>query len=246
VTQPGPSNPDAALVRNHLALALDVDDLVEATRLARALQPYFGVAKVGLELFSANGPEAVGALTELGYDVFLDLKLHDIPTTVGRAARVLGAIGARFLTLHAFGGAAMLRAGVDGLAEGAERAGLRPPTALAVTVLTSDGDAPPHILPKRVAAAIEGGCGGIVCSALDAPRARELAPRLTLVVPGIRPEGVAAHDQAAVATPRAALDAGADLLVIGRAVTRAVDPVAAAAAVLASVTPRTTGDPAAL
>ena len=224
-------------LRNHLALALDVDDLVAAERLARTLRPWFGVAKVGLELFSANGPEAVGVLADLGYDVFLDLKLHDIPNTVQGAARVLGAIGVKYLTLHAFGGSAMLRAGVEGLAEGADRAGLAAPVALAVTILTSDGDAPPHILGKRVAAAVEGGCGGIVCSAADAAEVRLLAPRLLLVVPGIRPEGTPSHDQAKVATPRAALDAGADVLVVGRAVTRAADPAAAAAALVASITP---------
>jgi orotidine-5'-phosphate decarboxylase len=224
-------------LRNHLALALDVDDLVAAERMARQLRPWFGVAKVGLELFSANGPEAVGALTELGYDVFLDLKLHDIPNTVHGAASVLGAIGVKYLTLHAFGGSAMLRAGVEGLSEGAERAGLPSPIALAVTILTSDGDAPPHILGKRVAAALDGGCGGLVCAASDAPEARLLAPRLLLVVPGIRPEGTPVHDQAKVATPRSALDAGADLLVIGRAVTQAADPCAAANALLASIQP---------
>lgn len=224
-------------LRNHLALALDVDDLVAAERMARQLRPWFGVAKVGLELFSANGPEAVGALNELGYDVFLDLKLHDIPNTVHGAARVLGAIGVKYLTLHAFGGSAMLRAGVEGLGEGAEGAGLPSPIALAVTILTSDGDAPPHILGKRVAAALEGGCGGLVCAASDAPEARLLAPRLLLAVPGIRPEGTPVHDQAKVATPRWALDAGADLLVIGRAVTQAGDPAAAANALLASIQP---------
>ena len=148
-------------VRDHLALALDVDDLVDATRLARKLRPYFGVAKVGLELFSAAGPEAVGTLRDMGYRVFLDLKLHDIPTTVAKASRVLGALGAEFLTFHAHGGEVMLNAGVEGLLGGASAAGLPVPMAVAVTVLTSDADAPPHILPRRVAAAIESGCGGI-------------------------------------------------------------------------------------
>ena len=134
-------------VRDRLAIALDVDDLVAATRLAKQVQPYFGVAKVGLELFSAYGPDAVAALADMGFDVFLDVKLHDIPNTVEKASRVLGALGARYLTLHAFGGVDMLRAGVEGLQIGAERAGLEAPTALAVTILTSDAGAPPHILP---------------------------------------------------------------------------------------------------
>ncbi len=157
--------------------------------------------------------------------MFLDLKMHDIPTTVHRAARVVGAFGVDYLTLHAQGGVAMLRAGVEGLAEGAERRrSPATPTALAVTILTSDDGAPEHILPKRVGAAVESGCGGIVCAASDVRDAALFAPRLTIVVPGIRPEGVAHHDQARAATPREALDAGADLLVIGRAVTEASDP----------------------
>jgi orotidine-5'-phosphate decarboxylase len=230
------SNTEApAAVRDRLALALDVDDLVAATRLARQLQPWFGVAKVGLELFSATGPDAVGTLSEMGYKVFLDVKLHDIPTTVERSARVLGSLGASYLTLHAFGGADMLRAGVDGLSSGAEAAGLDSPTALAVTILTSDEGAPPHILPKRVQLALEGGCGGIVCAAGDVREARQYAPRMEMVVPGIRPAGSASHDQARAATPSAAISAGADLLVIGRAVTQAEDPAAAAAAIAEEV-----------
>ena len=222
-------------VRSKLALALDVDDLVVALRLARELRPWFGTAKVGLELFSTVGPDAVTALSELGYDVFCDLKLHDIPTTVNRAAKVLGSIGASYLTLHAQGGAAMLRAGVDGLAEGAAQAGLDAPIALGVTVLTSDGGAPPHVLPKRVLTAVEAGCGGLVCAASDVREARQYAPRLRIVVPGIRPSGAPAHDQARAATPRDAVEAGADLLVIGRAVTAADDPVAAAVAIVAEI-----------
>ncbi len=215
-------------VRGTLALALDVDDLVVATRLARELRPWFGVAKVGLELYSAAGPDAVAALRALGFDVFLDLKLHDIPTTVGRASRVLGALGVDYLTLHAFGGLEMLRAGVEGLAEGAANAGLEPPVALAVTVLTSDAGAPDHIVPQRVRVAAEAGCGGLVCAAKDLKDARMLAPRLIKVVPGIRPAGTDKNDQANVATPGEAMAQGADLLVIGRAVTKAPNPARAA------------------
>lgn len=218
------------LRRDQLVVALDVDDLVVALRLAKLVAPWFGVAKVGLELYTAAGPDAVGSLADLGLDVFLDLKMHDIPTTVGKAARVAGAVGARYLTLHAFGGPAMLHAGVDGLARGAEAAGMRPPTALAVTVLTSDPDAPAHILGKRVRAAVEGGCGGIVCAAADVHEAKQLAPRLITAVPGIRPAGADVHDQARHASPRDALGAGADLLIVGRPVTHAADPAEAAAA----------------
>ena len=216
--------------RDRLALALDVDDLVAALRLGRRLQPWFGVVKVGLELFTAAGPDAVAAMINAEFKVFLDLKAHDIPTTVRKAARVVGALGASYLTLHAHGGTTMLRAGVDGLREGAESAGVPTPLAVAVTVLTSDADAPPHILGRRVAAAVEGGCGGLVCAAEDVREAKELAPRMFAVVPGIRlPQGDQ-HDQARAATPQQAVAAGADLLVVGRAVTAARDPEAAAAA----------------
>jgi orotidine-5'-phosphate decarboxylase len=215
-------------IRERLAIALDVDDLVLALRVGRQLRPYFGVAKVGLELYSAAGPEVIGTLTDLGYEVFLDLKLHDIPTTVGKAARVLGALGVRYVTMHAHGGVDMLRAGVDGLAAGADGAGLETPWSLAITVLTSDADAPAHILPKRVLLAAEAGCTGIVCAAADLKDAYEYAPRLKRVVPGIRLAGSDADDQARPATPAEAMAGGADLLVIGRTVTAAEDPVAAA------------------
>ena len=226
----------SADVRSKLALALDMDDLVEATRMAKELQPWFGVAKVGLELFSASGTDAVVTMTELGYKVFLDLKLHDIPTTVRKTARVLGAVGASYLTLHAFGGVSMLRGGVEGLRDGAAGADLEAPCALAVTILTSDAGAPPHILGNRVRAAVEAGCGGVVCAAGDVREAKQLAPRLVTVVPGIRPAGAEANDQARSSTPQAALEAGADLLVIGRAVTAAEDRPAAAAALVQSLT----------
>jgi orotidine-5'-phosphate decarboxylase len=124
----------------------------------------------------------------------------------------------------------MLRAGVEGLAEGATAAGLPVPKALAVTILTSEGQRPPSVLAERVAAAVEAGAAGFVCSAGDVRDAKRLAPRLLAVVAGIRPEGTPAHDQAAPATPSGALAAGADILVVGRAVTAADDPAAAAAA----------------
>jgi orotidine-5'-phosphate decarboxylase len=221
--------------RDHLALVLDTDDLVAASRLARAMEPWFGIVKVGLELYSAAGPEAVASMRDHGFAVFCDLKLHDIPTQVGRACRVLGALGVDYVTLHAMGGTAMLRAGVEGLRDGAEAADLAPPIALAVTVLTSDGDAPAHILPRRVAAAVEAGCGGIVCSALDVREAKLYAPRLVAVVPGIRLPGSPKHDQVRSATPGEAMADGADVLVIGRTVTGAADPLAAAASVADAV-----------
>jgi len=129
----------------------------------------------------------------------------------------------------------MLRAGVDALTDGARAAGMPDPTALAVTILTSDADAPPHILGKRVATAVEAGCAGIVCAAADVGEAKQLAPRLFAVVPGIRLPGSDADDQARAASPAEALSAGADLLVIGRTVTAAPDRAEAAAALAAGL-----------
>ncbi len=224
-------------LRRRMVLALDVDDLVVAERLAKALAPWFATVKVGLELWAAAGPDAVAALRARGFEVMADLKLHDIPTTVGRTARVVGALGVRYLTLHAFGGAVMLQEGTRGLAHGAEEAGLPPPTALAVTVLTSDADAPAHVLPRRVETAMEAGCGGVVCAAADVASVKRLAPRFVAVVPGIRAPRGERHDQARAATPAAALAAGADLLVVGRAVTAHPDPPAAARALVAGLEP---------
>lgn len=222
-------------LRARMALALDVDDLVQALRLARQLSPWFGVAKVGLELYAAAGPDAVGTMLDNGFDVFLDMKLHDIPSTVRRAAGVCGALGAGYVTMHAQGGSEMVAAGVEGLHEGARNAGLPEPTAVAITVLTSDADAPSHIVPNRLRLAVEAGCKAIVCSGADLKNVRELSPRTQRIVPGIRAAGAERHDQPLAVTPAEALEAGADLLVIGRAVTLAEDPAAAAAALFADI-----------
>ncbi len=222
--------------REQLALALDVDDLSAAVELADRLDPWFGVVKVGLELFTGSGPAAVEALAAPGRRVFLDLKLHDIPTTVEKAARQVGRLGVGFVTLHAAGGVDMLRAGVDGLAAGAADAGVAElPVALGVTVLTSDPDA--GAFPARLQAAVAGGCAGVVCSVRELRAVKENS-RLLAVVPGIRLPGGASHDQARIGTPAEAMAAGADLLVVGRAVTAAPDPESAAAALSATLAPR--------
>ena len=221
-------------IRARLALALDVDDIVEAQRIASELRPWFGVAKVGLELYSAAGPEAIEVLVGDGFEVFADLKLLDIPTTVAKAARVVGSLGASYLTVHTRAGVDHLRAGVEGLADGANAAGLALPTCLGVTVLTSEA-ADPEALAERVAVAEAADCGGLVCAASDLAAVGRLAPDLLTVVPGIRPSGVGADDQARPATPAEAIAAGAHVLVIGRAVTQADDPAAAAAAIAAEV-----------
>ncbi len=226
-----------AVVRDHLALALDVASLDEAVALAARLRAWFSVVKVGLELFSAEGPLAVDALLDEGYRVFLDLKLHDIPTTVGRAARRIGSLGVSYTTVHAAGGQEMLQAAVEGFEEGwtaAVASGVPAPGdaaagVLAVTVLTSDKDASAELLGSRASVAVGTGCLGVVCAAKDLEVVRSRAPGLLTVVPGIRLAGSSRDDQARAAEPAPAIAAGADLLVIGRTVTGAGDPEAAAA-----------------
>jgi orotidine-5'-phosphate decarboxylase len=220
-----------ATPRDHLALALDVGDLPAALAVAERVQPWFGVAKVGLELYAEAGPASFDALRDKGFRVFADLKLHDIPNTVGRAARVLGRRGVDFLNFHAAGGDAMVRAGVEGLAEGAREAGHASPIALAVTVLTSDPDIGAR--DARMQVARDAGCDGVVCAGTDVEFARAFG--LRTMVPGIRFAGGAANDQARVDTPDDAIARGADWLVIGRAVTGADDPEAAAREVTRAV-----------
>jgi orotidine-5'-phosphate decarboxylase len=225
---------DAGHVRDRLAVALDVPDLDAAEHLAKEVSPWCGVAKVGLELFSAAGPEAIVRLRALDMKVFADLKLHDIPTTVGRASRVIGRLGVHYLNFHAAGGVDMLRAAVEGLAEGAQDARHAPPVPIAVTVLTSDPDA--SQFDARLAAAIESGCGGVVCSVHEIARVHDARRDFVTVVPGVRFDDGARHDQARVGTPDAAARAGADVLVVGRAVTHAKEPRAAAQRVFDAVT----------
>ncbi len=216
-------------LRDRLALALDVGGPAEAEATARRLAPWFGIAKVGLELYAQAGPEIFDRLRALGLSIFADLKLYDIPTTVERAARVLGRRGVDFLNFPAAGGTDMLEAGVTGLAEGALEAGRPPPVALAVTVLTSEADA--SAFEERLDRAVAAGCGGVVCSAQEIEVVKRRAPALVTMVPGIRLAGEAHHDQARVASPGDAIARGADWLVIGRTVTGARDPEAAAESV---------------
>jgi orotidine-5'-phosphate decarboxylase len=225
-----------------LVVALDASDRRRILDLARALEGRVGTVKVGLEAFSAAGPGLVDALHELGMPVFLDLKLHDIPNTVERAAANLARLGVRLFTVHASGGAAMLEAAVRGARAGTP-SGSEPPKALAVTVLTSLDDAALEELgiPGGAAARVKGwaglaaraGCQGVVCSAQEAAALRSaLGADFILLTPGIRPAGGTVADQKRVATPLAAVRAGADLLVVGRPITAAPDPAAAAEAIL--------------
>jgi orotidine-5'-phosphate decarboxylase len=219
--------------RDRLALALDLPDLDTAEQLAKAVSDSFGVAKIGLELFTAAGPDAIARMRALDLKVFADLKLHDIPTTVGRAARVLGRYGVTYANFHAAGGDDMMRAAVEGLTEGARDLGLEMPVPIAVTVLTSDPDT--SAFDARLEGAIASGCGGVVCSAHEVAQVHARRPDFVTIVPGVRFADGATHDQARVATPEGAARAGADVLVIGRAVTHASDPRAAARRVYEAV-----------
>jgi orotidine-5'-phosphate decarboxylase len=226
---------ELSTVRNRLAIALDTSDLEAAVAIAKAVQPNIGIAKVGLQLFSAAGRDAVKAMHGIGMDVFLDVKLHDIPNTVYGASTVLGALGVRYLTVHAAGGKNMLQAAVKGLEEGAGAANRSVPTVLAVTILTSEPQATPSLLSERLEAAITAGCGGIVCAATDLALVRKAAPDILTVVPGIRPAGSPVHDQARIATPAEAIGNGASILVIGRAITDTENPAKAAETIAAEV-----------
>jgi orotidine-5'-phosphate decarboxylase len=217
----------SADVRDRLVLVLDVGGLDEALPLATRLAPWFSTAKVGYELYAEAGPAAFDALHEVGLRVFADLKLHDIPNTVGRAARVLGRRGVEFLNFHAAGGVEMLRAGVEGLRAGASEAGHLPPIALGVTVLTSEADTSQFAARLDVARVAD--CDGVVCSSFEIADAHGAG--LRTMVPGLRLAGSAANDQARVATPGDTAARGGDWLVIGRTVTAADDPERAAAAV---------------
>jgi orotidine-5'-phosphate decarboxylase len=225
--------------RSPIVLALDTADLAEARAWAGAAGASIGMVKVGLELFGAHGPQALRALRADGHRVMLDLKLHDIPATVGRAVAALAPLGAELLTVHAAGGRAMLRSAHTAAAAGTRVAAVTVLTSLDQGDLEALGLGRPLAASERLAAvALEAGCQALVCSPLEVARLRALAgPEVTLICPGIRPAAAgpgpsaAADDQARVATPAAALAAGADLLVVGRPITRAPDPAAAARAV---------------
>ena len=219
-----------------IAVALDVDTLNEAVQLAQQLQGHVGWFKVGLELFGSYGPDAVARIGAYG-NVFLDLKLHDIPTTVERAARQVAHLGAGLLTVHAGGGEAMMRAACEGFGDAG--------TVLAVTVLTSLSDADlaqvgtdgADIQVVRLATlAADSGVPGLVCAPRDLKRVRAaVGDTMMLVTPGIRPAGGAVDDHARSATPTLALRDGADLLVVGRPITRANDSVAAVGLITAEL-----------
>lgn len=218
-------------VRERLVLPLDVGDLDAALAMARRVAPWFGVMKVGHELYGEAGPAAFDAMHDLGCAVFCDLKLHDIPNTVERAAAAHARHGVEIMNAHASGGVDMLRAFAAGAAAGAAAIGRPTPVTLGVTVLTSEPDA--SAFDERLGYARTAGLDGVVCSAHEVGAA--FGAGMRTMVPGIRLAGGETHDQARVGTPGATIANGASWLVIGRAVTGAADPEAAAAAVATEV-----------
>ncbi|HUC23175.1 MAG TPA: orotidine-5'-phosphate decarboxylase [Streptosporangiaceae bacterium] len=221
-----------------IAVALDAPDLETAARWAALVGPHVSTLKVGLELYLRYGPDAVASVRGAsGVEIFLDLKLHDIPATVAAAARAVARLRPAMLTVHAAAGPAAIRAAADAA----------PDTRIvAVTVLTSLQEAdlsqiglagPVSSAARRLAVlAVESGARGLVCSPQEVAAVRaEVGDDTMLITPGVRPAGAAVHDQARVATPEEALRSGADLLVIGRPITGAADPGAAAAAIAASL-----------
>jgi len=229
---------------NRVIFALDVADRGQADELVETLSGELAWFKVGLELFIAEGPELVRDYADASKRVMLDLKLHDIPATVGRATARAATLGAQLLTVHAGGGRQMMQAAADVARDsGPDESRLR---VLAVTVLTSMGageladvgvrETPDRAVLRRAQLAMEAGCDGVVASPLEAAMLRQGAPEDFLIVtPGVRPAGAAAGDQIRVATPASARRDGADMVVCGRPIRDATDPRAAAAQIVREV-----------
>lgn len=225
-----------------IAVALDTDDLQTAARWANAVTPQVSTLKIGLALYMRYGPSVVASVRGgSGVDVFLDLKLHDIPATVAAAAHAVASLHPTYLTVHATGGAAMIRAAVEALPD-TKVAGVTVLTSLSDDELAAVGLAGPALdTVRRLSAySVAAGARAIVCSPREVAAVRaEVGDDITLITPGVRPVGAGVHDQARVATPEQALADGADLLVVGRPITGAADPGAAAATLARSLRRRT-------
>ena len=233
--------------KDRLIVALDVDSLDRATGLVDALAGQVTRFKIGSQLFTAAGPSVVDAVRKRGGEVFLDLKFHDIPNTVEGAARETVKLGVFMFNVHASGGRAMMGAAARGAAEAAHTLGLPRPLVIAVTVLTSL-DRAALARDLHVASSVEGqvlhlctlareaGLDGNVASPNEIRAIRNaMGHRWTVVTPGVRPAGSEHHDQSRVATPRAAVEAGADYLVVGRPITGAPDAARAAEGILSEM-----------
>lgn len=232
---------------NKLIVALDVDTPAQALALVKELGPVVGMFKIGSQLFTLAGPQIVRDVVASGAKVFLDLKFHDIPHQVAGAARSAAQLGVSLFTVHASGGAEMMRRAAEAVTEVAEREGITRPAVLAVSVLTSmDASAlaqigisssPEESVLRLVKLAEQSGADGVVASPQETKKIRATVanPKFLIVTPGIRPAGGGGDDQRRVATPEAALKAGADYLVVGRPITAASDAVAAAQQIAAEM-----------
>lgn len=233
----------ASPVKERLIVALDLADPVKAKGLATLLAPEVGMLKVGKQLFVNAGPDIVRMIHDLGGEVFLDLKFHDIPNTVASAAVEAARLGVRLFNIHVSGGREMMRQTAAAVEEVCAKERLRRPSALGVTVLTSldgsdlealgmQGDVRAQVV-RMAGMAQEAGLAGVVCSAQEAQEIRAACGgSFLLVTPGIRPAGQQAGDQKRVMTPGDAVAAGIDYIVVGRPITGAVDPVEAARSVV--------------
>jgi orotidine-5'-phosphate decarboxylase len=231
------TDPRAIGARERLVVALDVPTLEEASDLAHRLAGRVGWFKVGLELFVAHGPAAVAAVAVHG-PVFLDLKLHDIPTTVARAVTSATRLDVGMLTVHTSGGATMLRAAREAAGDGLRLLGVTVLTSTSDAELAELGSAPAsRQVPRLAAIATEAGIDGLVCAPTDLGIVRAtVGVRPLLVTPGIRAEPTAIDDHARALSAAEAVAAGADLLVVGRPITRAADPLAAVEQLVESLT----------
>lgn len=220
-----------------LFVAIDTPDVYRAAELARQLCSIAGGMKLGLEFFCANGHEGVLRIAGHGMPIFLDLKLHDIPNTVGRAVEALAPLEPAILTVHAAGGRAMMAAAKDAALPGTKVVGVTVLTSLDQHDLAASGIAgsPGDQVARLTDLAREAGIDGIVCSGEEVAAARGAWPEGFFVVPGVRQAGTALADQKRVVTPRRAMDEGASILVIGRPITAATDPVRAAEDIMASL-----------
>ncbi len=224
-------------MKTQLIVACDVDTLKEARKAIDRLAPRVKIFKIGSQLFTACGPEVVRYVQRRGARVFLDLKFHDIPNTVAKAAAAATRLGVFMMTLHAGGGPEMLRAAREAAGEAAKANKIKRPLLVAVTVLTSQTCPDVQARVLALARSASGsGVDGVVASVEECALIKQsLGPEFLVVTPGIRPAGASVDDQKRIATPAQARQAGSDFIVVGRPIIAAPDPAAAARAVLKEI-----------